>query len=1237
MKQIVLNNVFYQRLSLLFLIILFTTSTAWADASGYCGDPDVNNGHNVTWTYVESTHTLTISGTGAMGNTGNFTNLPWEIYKGHEEGGANPSPDNAITSIVINEGITSICSYAFGGCYYATSVDIPITVTSIGNYAFADCHSLTTVSIPSNVTTIGHAAFASNYLLEEISIPEGVTTIGNFAFFDCPSLQRVSISSTVTSIGDGAFQYAEYNTEHHQGSKLSSVSFAKNSKLTAIGSEVFKKCTALEEITIPAKVTSIGYSAFEDCNNLTTIELLSTAPPTLDSDAFKGCNNLSSIIVPAGKGDIYKNAQDWSGYSSKITSRTSGSCGDNAIWSYSNGTLTIDGYGAMDDFQGATPWEGYIINDITKVVISTGITSIGKNAFLGSHKLADITIPTSVTSIGEFAFAGCFALEEITIPEGVTTIGDYAFYECEKLQTVNISSTVTRIGKYAFAANTSSNPVSELVSVTFANNSNLTTIDDYAFSACINLSNITIPNSVTSIGASAFADCYNITAFTIPNSVTTIGDYAFCNYSYSDNGLTSVTIPAIVTSIGNYAFLGCPLTSITVNSNNSSYMSDNGVLFTKDATTLITYPRAKTSTSYTVPTSVTTISNSAFSICNNLTQVVIPRTEAVSIGSNFYNCNNLQKIYVPAALKETYKTNTSSLATKFSAYASISISSGSNGTIGINNNTSALTIGENKYYTEGTTITLTVTANEHYSVATISFNDGSDHTINPVSDVYSFTMPASDVTISATFIADTYSITYELNGGTMPEGITNPESYTVETSDFTLNAPIKTGYTFTGWTGTGLTEATTNVTITSGSTGARAYTANWTAKNYDITYNLNGGALPEGKTNPATYTIESDNITLNNPTRDYYTFTGWTGTGLSEATSTVTIATGSTGARAYTANWTAKSYSITYDLNGGTMPEGKTNPTTYTVESEDISLNAPTKTGYTFAGWTGTDLTSAIKTVTITQGSTGNRTYTATWTINQYTITFDSNGGSNVASITQDYGSTITAPADPVRKDYIFDGWDKEIPKKMPAENITITAKWREVLISPEDKVTVNGEIFYMMPDNTVSVIFSNIKAFLALTQKAADCATINSNGGIDFAKGQNVHILLLNLIKGQIIIFNINGHIAVDSSSLSPKNASSRAASCTRADGYIELGSGVEYEVQKSGNIMLTIQLEYEPATINSIKVGSGSTGIEGVSPSTGSEANSEKWYDLNGRQLNAKPTIPGLYICNGKKIQIK
>ena len=235
------------------------------------------------------------------------------------------------------------------------------------------------------------------------------------------------------------------------------------------------------------------------------------------------------------------------------------------------------------------------------------------------------------------------------------------------------------------------------------------------------------------------------------------------------------------------------------------------------------------------------------------------------------------------------------------------------------------------------------------------------------------TMPAGDMTITAQWTVNQYTITYDLDGGTA-EG--NPDTYTVETDAFTLKNPTRPGYTFTGWSGTGLTgEDNLTVTIPKGSTGNRSYTAHWSLNTYSITYDLNGGTASG---NPTSYTVESATITLNQPTKTGYTFTGWSGTDLTgEDNLTVTIPAGSTGDRSYTAHWSLNTYSITYDLDGGTASG---NPDFYTVESSAITLNEPTKAGYVFTGWSGTDLVGEDNlTVTIPAGSIGDRRYTAHW------------------------------------------------------------------------------------------------------------------------------------------------------------------------------------------------------------------------------------------------------------------
>ena len=142
-----------------------------------------------------------------------------------------------------------------------------------------------------------------------------------------------------------------------------------------------------------------------------------------------------------------------------------------------------------------------------------------------------------------------------------------------------------------------------------------------------------------------------------------------------------------------------------------------------------------------------------------------------------------------------------------------------------------------------------------------------------------------------------------------------------------------------------------------------------------------------------------------------------------------------------TVQWTAPTYAVTLNTNGGTIADGK-DVTGYTYGVGATLPTDVTRTGYTFKGWYDNENLTGSPVTAIGGAETGNKEYWAKWEINQYTITFDTNGGSEIVPITQDYGTEITAPADPTRKGYTFKGWDKEIPETMPAENITVKAQW---------------------------------------------------------------------------------------------------------------------------------------------------------------------------------------------------
>ncbi len=248
--------------------------------------------------------------------------------------------------------------------------------------------------------------------------------------------------------------------------------------------------------------------------------------------------------------------------------------------------------------------------NIPHTIKGVTVTSIGGSAFRYCTSLTSVTIPDSVTSIGGWAFTDCASLTSVTIPDGVTSIGEYTFSWCTSLTSATIPDSVTSIG-------------------------------EFAFHNCKSLTSMTIPRSVVSIGYDAFGWCESLTSVTILDGVRSIGNSAFTDCK----SLTSVTIPNSVTSIGRGAFSSCAsLTGIWVAEGNSHYANDaSGVLFNKDKTTLVQCPGAFAV--YTIPGSVTSIGDDAFSGCASLTSVTIPDS-VTSIGNYAFSCcGSLTDVY----------------------------------------------------------------------------------------------------------------------------------------------------------------------------------------------------------------------------------------------------------------------------------------------------------------------------------------------------------------------------------------------------------------------------------------------------------------------------------------------------------------------------------------------------------------------------------------------------------------
>lgn len=389
---------------------------------------------------------------------------------------------------------------------------------------------------------------------------------------------------------------------------------------------------------------------------------------------------------------------------------------------------------------------------------------------------------------------------------------------------------------------------------------------------------------------------------------------------------------------------------------------------------------------------------------------------------------------------------------------------------------------------------------------------------------------ASDVTLTAKWTANTYTVNFNANGGSV-----SPTSKTATyDSSFTLPTPTWDGHTFSGWYN-GSTK------ITSGTwkyTTGMNLTAHWDAVDYTISYTLNGGT--NNSSNPSTYTV-NDSFTLKDPTKTGYTFLGWTYSGQTTPTKTVTIAEGTMGSLSYTANWQKNTYTVTFDANGGSV-----SPTSKQVTyDETYTVPTPTRTGYTFAGWysggtkytggtwktaghttltaswtansgipyvvnhhkqniagtgydapevqnltgtAGASITPSVKSYTgftspsartVTVAPDGTLVVDYYYTRNSYTITMVTNGGNTITAITQKYQSALTMP-NATREGYTFGGWFTNVDlttaftaTTMPASNTTVYAWWTEenkaddFTYSGSSQITISG---YSGTDTTVVV-----------------------------------------------------------------------------------------------------------------------------------------------------------------------
>ncbi len=324
MKKRILISLF--ALCILQALVCIDASAA-APISGSCGV-------SAKWTFNAGTGALTINGSGAVAT------YPWYLHK------------DRIKSVVIGDGITSICDFAFYDHKNLVSVSIPKSITHIGGQAFQECVSLAKISLPQNLKSIGYGTFYKCTGFTGIEIPEGVAYIGDQAFQDCTGLESLTIPKNVTEIGDCAFCGC---------TRLKKLTMEEG--LTHIGEQAFRQCKNLISVSIPKSVSKIGGYAFQGCESLSSLNLPQGLAAISDG-VFWNCTSLGSVELPQ--------------------------------------SLTRIGNSA---FAECTALAGISVPD--------GVTTIGRNAFWKCTNLSSVSIPQSITMIEQSAFSECGKLAHV--------------------------------------------------------------------------------------------------------------------------------------------------------------------------------------------------------------------------------------------------------------------------------------------------------------------------------------------------------------------------------------------------------------------------------------------------------------------------------------------------------------------------------------------------------------------------------------------------------------------------------------------------------------------------------------------------------------------------------------------------------------------------------------------------------------------------------------------------------
>lgn len=1000
-------------------------------------------------------------------------------------------PNTTLTTLTIPEGIKTIQTGAFGNCTALVSVQTPSTLESIGGTAFFKCTSLSTINFGSNLKSIGERAFFGT-ALTNIFIPANIETIGLNPFTNCYSLTTIvvdplnqnyssqdnvlydkdksdllvypngktgttySIPNSVITIGGNAFNGNQY---------LSTVTFPKF--LRSIGINAFNS-SKITSISLPDTVTEIKNGAFTKCCNLTTVEL-SKDLETIEMWAFYGCP-LTSIDMPYHLQSIGDGA-----FQDSYTLKTVRFYGEKPSIGTDAFLHSATGFSMLYNEEYEASWNGIGATPFTVEPLDIQMKDNSVDIAMGRQKqLQAVLTPSWIPadklnwsaengSVGSVDSDGWFS----GLGLGTTTVHVTTSNGKTAQCTVNVITPFT-------------SGDGDWIYQTDANNE--VTILSYQGA----LNTVTIPSIIDG------------------KTVIGIADYVF-----QSTEITSVIIPNSVIEIGNQALTGLGLQSILVEDANPVYTAQNGVLYSKDLSTLVRYPAGKTGSSFTVaeqviniapyafaystqlgnvalPSNLKELETGVFADCTKLDSIIIPDSVKMISSKAFFGCAGLTQINVPYYIDyigdQAFEACSSLQEAVFigeKPTMGVGIFNGASVGFKIKYNarySSTWSLGYEAFTTEATNIspdTITLVDNYQMSLTDVYLVKNQTMQLTAMISPFWVTDPSVSWSSSKPEVATVSQdglITAKSAGNavitvTSADGLRSAQC-TVQVyapmfyirfnnQDNTVGSAVvyegslltppdvepRLNYTLTGWYKEAECVNRWNF-ATDGAYADITLYAKWSLNQFVVNFNSLGGSDTASKIAD----VNSLLLPPASPIRNGYSFGGWfkdsgltnpCNFGTDRITTTTTLY----------AKWNINRYNVSFNAQGGNAIAAL-----IADFNSPIGIPAnPVKKGYTFKGWY--KEAGCVNPWSFTTDKvTSDTVLYARWSVNKYSITFNSKGGSKINKKTASYNKTITAPKNPKRKGYVFKGWYKESSFKHAwkfatnkvTSNRILYAKWKK-------------------------------------------------------------------------------------------------------------------------------------------------------------------------------------------------